>query len=102
MKVFISYIDYFATGEGRTIYMQISSHQNELESLDHLRESINRESSPKYSDYFMLGAECSEFSRSIRLLSENLSEGLISSIEEDIKNGDYCVDIFFTRHYNYS
>lgn len=102
MKVFISYIDYFATGEGRTIYMQISPHKNELESLDHLRESINQESSPEYSDYFMLGAECAEFSRSIRLLSENLSEGLISSIEKDIENGNCGVDIFFTRHYNYS
>ena len=55
MKLYTTHTDYFATGEGRTVFIHITYAESPEDAKNKMKEKIG-----KYGEYFILGAESVE------------------------------------------
>ena len=93
-KLYTSYIDYFATGEGRTIFLHITYSNSKEEAIQKMEEKIG-----KYGDYFILGVKVIEdFDQTNPYVQELLTPKVIDFIQK--KNAN--IDIYVEHHFNLS
>lgn len=90
--LFVTWVNYFATGEGSTIFINITYSQSKGEAIQKLKSRMG-----DYGDYFILGAECEEFSKELDILS------LFTNRDVQImEKGAGAIDIYYERHFNLS
>lgn len=94
MKLYTTYIDYFATGEGRTVFLNITYATSEENAIQKMKDHIGGQ----YGEYFILGVEVEEgFNPKNPYIKELLSKNLIKKIKAD----NAMIDIFIEQHFNY-
>lgn len=91
-KLFVTWVNYFATGEGSTIFINVAYSQSKEEAIQKLKSRIG-----DYGDYFIRGVECQEFSKELDIL--NLFTNRDVQIME---KGAGALDIYYERHFNLS
>jgi len=95
MKLYTTHIDYFATGEGRTIFLNISYANSEENAIEKMKNHIGGE----YGDYYIKGVEVEEgFNPKNQYVKMLLSSDSI----KQIKKGDAYINIYVEHHFNYS
>jgi len=88
------WIDYFATGEGRTIFLNVVTAWSREEALKSMERNIGT-----YSDYFMMGVEIKEgFDPKNRYVLQLLSN---SQIDQIVKGGG-MINVYVQSHFNYA
>lgn len=91
-KLFVTWVNYFATGEGSSIFINVTYSKTKEEAIQKLKSRIG-----EYGDYFILGVECEEFSKELDILK------LFTNRDVQImEKGAGAIDIYYERYFNLS
>lgn len=92
MKLWTTWADYFATGEGRTIMVQITYAADEANAIKHFKK--------KFGDYFALGAEAKEGVVRNEYTRYVFSNKALKFVKEN--EGKCMIDMHAALHFNFS
>jgi len=95
--IYTLWIDYFATGEGRTVFLNIVDANTKEQALASMSKHIGQQ----YADYYMVGVEYEEgFNPENRYVVECLSKTLIDKLEENKDRA--MIDIYCEQYFNFA
>ena len=97
MKLYTTHTDYFATGEGRTVFIHITYAENQEDAKNKMKEKIGG----KYGEYFILGAESVEgVSEDHETLKSFVPLHRIQQMRDN--EGKAQIDFYMEHHLNFA
>lgn len=91
-KLYVTWVNYFATGEGSSIFINVTYSESKEVAIQKLKMKIG-----EYGDYFIRGVECQEFSKDLDILK------LFTDRDVQIMEGGAGgMDIYYERYFNLS